>query len=158
LYELLTGRPPFEAETPLATLVKVTGEEPVPPRQLRPKVPRDLETVCLKCLRKDPGKRYASAAALAEDLRRFLDGEPIAARPQGAFERLGHWMKRRRELVYLTAGGLAALCLAVLAWALWPRPGEPTTTARPPEEPPEQAPADDGGGFTEARSRTVSAN
>src|SRR5262249_49069012 len=80
LLELLPGRAPFRGEPPLAALARVLHAEPVPPRRLHPKVPRDLELICLKCLSKDPAKRYAGADALADDLRRFLDGRPIEAR------------------------------------------------------------------------------
>jgi serine/threonine-protein kinase len=111
LYELLTGQPPFEAETPLETMRRVAAEVPVPPRRLRRGLPGDLETVCLKCLEKDPRKRYPSAAALAEDLRRFQAGESIRARAAGAIERLGRWC-RRRPLVASLLAGLVAVFLA----------------------------------------------
>jgi WD40 repeat protein/tRNA A-37 threonylcarbamoyl transferase component Bud32 len=108
LYELLTGRPPFRAETPWDTLAQVIQEEPVPPSRLQRKVPRDLETICLKCLHKQPGRRYGSAAELAEELRRFQVGEPIQARPVGQLERLGRWCRRHpAKVALLVAVGVA---------------------------------------------------
>ncbi len=118
LYELLTGRPPFRAETPLDTVLQVLHDEPVRPARRHPRVPRDLETVCLKCLRKDPPKRYASARELADDLRRFLAGEPVRARPVGALERGGKWARRHPARALLLAGGLVAAA-ALVAGALW---------------------------------------
>jgi WD40 repeat protein len=113
LYELLTGRPPFVGSTPMNTVLQLLTCEPVPPRLLVPGVPRDLETVCLKCLQKDPRRRYASAAELAEDLRRFRAGEPIRARPVGSVVRALRWARRRPA----AAGslGLAVVTLAALA-------------------------------------------
>jgi serine/threonine protein kinase len=118
LYEMLTGRPPFQAETILATLQQVILHDPVPPGQICPGLARDLETVCLKCLQKDPTRRYASAMALAEDLRRFLAGEPIRARPVGVWEQGVKWVKRRPALAALLATSVAAL-VALLGLSLW---------------------------------------
>jgi WD40 repeat protein/serine/threonine protein kinase len=94
LYEMLTGRPPFRGENSYDTLLQVVHQEPVPPRRLQPKIPVDLETVCLTCLHKEPHKRYASAAAFAEDLERFLSERPIHARPVGRLERTVKWARR----------------------------------------------------------------
>jgi DNA-binding beta-propeller fold protein YncE len=105
LYELLTGQPPFRAATPLDTVLQVATREPVPPSRLRSKVPRDLETICLKCLHKEPAGRYATALDLAADCAAFLDGGPIQARPVGWLERTGRGVRRH---------WLAATLLAVL--------------------------------------------
>src|SRR5262249_9740020 len=118
LYECLTGRPPFQAATPMDTVLQVLGDDPVPPSRLNSRLPRDLETVCLKCLQKEPKKRYASAEALAEDLRRFLAGEPILARPTGRAERAVKWARRRPAAAALVAVSVLA-ALALLGGGAW---------------------------------------
>ena len=114
LYEMLTGRPPFRAETAAATVQQLLADDPVAPSRLNSQVPRELETICLKCLHKEPKRRYASAAALAEDLRRFGRGEPIAARPVGRLERTVRWA-RRRPMAAAFSGVLALASLLALA-------------------------------------------
>jgi WD40 repeat protein/serine/threonine protein kinase len=119
LYECLTGRPPFKAESPAETLLQVCANEPVPPRRLQPKVPRDLETICLQCLRKEPSRRYDSGRSLADDLRRHLDGRPIQARPVGTPERLARWCRRNPVLSALLATVALLLLGGSVAAALW---------------------------------------
>jgi serine/threonine-protein kinase len=123
LYELLVGRPPFVGETDLDTLEQVRSQEPVPPSRLRPRLPRDLETICLTCLQKEPARRYGSAQALAEDLGRFRAGATIRARPVGRLERVLKWVRRRPTAAALWGLSLAAVLVGVgggLGWA-WQR-------------------------------------
>jgi eukaryotic-like serine/threonine-protein kinase len=114
LYELLTGRPPFRAETATETERQVIAEDPALPTRLNAKVPRDLETICLKCLHKSPARRYANAQDLADDLRRFLDGKSIRGRRVGVFERAVKWARKRPAAVLLV---VALLILS--GAALW---------------------------------------
>lgn len=118
LYCLLTGRPPFQAASPIDTLLQVRHQEPVPVRQLDSKVPRDLETICLKCLEKDPGRRYAGARQFADDLERYLANEPIQARRAGAAERLGKWVRRHPAWAALV-GVIGVGAMTALGSAAW---------------------------------------
>jgi WD40 repeat protein/tRNA A-37 threonylcarbamoyl transferase component Bud32 len=118
LYEVLTGRPPFQGSNDIDIVQQVLTVEPLAPRRLRPDVPRDLETICLKCLEKDPKRRYESAAQLTDDLRAFMAGEPILARPAGTWARAAKWT-RRRPAVAALSGVAAAALLALLGWAIW---------------------------------------
>jgi len=117
IYEGLTGRPPFQAAEPLQALMMVLTMDPVAPRTLQPKIPRDLETICLKCLHKSPKKRYPTAAALADDLRRFLQGETILARPVGVVERTVKWAKRRKAAAALAALSVVSV-VAIVAFGI----------------------------------------
>src|SRR5439155_3363616 len=113
LYELLTGRPPFRGETPLDTVLQVINDDPVSPKSLQPNVPWDLQTICLKCLTKAPAKRYATALDLAEDLRRFLGGEPILARPLGSWGKSVKWARRHPALAVFGLASIAATIAVV---------------------------------------------
>lgn len=113
LYEMLTSRPPFVGQTALETARQVTESEPRPASRLNPAVPVDLETICLKCLQKVPGRRYATASAVAEDLERFLEGRPIQARPVGDLERLWMWVRRKPALAALCALSVLTVLVAL---------------------------------------------
>jgi WD40 repeat protein len=123
LYECLTGRPPFQAATPVDTMLQALKAEPVPPRRVRPHTQRDLETICLNCLHKDPARRYPTAEALAEDLHAWREGRPIRARPVGRPERVVRWARRHPWPVATALVTLAAL--AGLAASLWRSEGAP---------------------------------
>ena len=118
LYEMLTGGPPFKGESAADIVRQVTMEDPVAPSRLNPRTPRDLETICLKCLHKQPERRYASAAALAEDLQCFVRGEAIAARPEGRLERLAREV-RRRPIMMVSLTAIALLAVTLVGGGLW---------------------------------------
>jgi WD40 repeat protein/serine/threonine protein kinase len=124
LYELITARPPFRGDTALATLTKVAEEDAVAPRSIRADIDVDLETICMKCLAKEPARRYASAEALADDLLRYLDREPITARPLGRIARALVWCRRKPTLAALlavSAAALVAMVCGVFAFAVMQR-------------------------------------
>ncbi len=118
LYAMITGRPPFQAATAMDTVLLVISDEPVPPRRLNATIPRDLETICLRLLEKEPARRYATAAALGAELRRFLAGEPILARPVTRLERAIKWA-RRRPVIAALLGSLALVTTLGLGGVFW---------------------------------------
>ena len=113
LYEMLTGQPPFCGESPWATVLQVIHEDPIPPRRLRPELPRELESICLKCLEKDPRRRYPTAIALAEDLKRFRRGESVTARPPTGMDRVRRWVVRHPVATSLATISLLAIATIV---------------------------------------------
>ncbi len=129
LYELLVGRPPFRGKTNLETLRQVTAEEPTAPRQLRSGITRDLETICVKCLAKKPARRYSTAAALAEDLQRFLAGRPIQARRVPAWERAWKWGRRHPTLAAFAVLSILAVFAGFLGLVVLARMNEQLGTA-----------------------------
>lgn len=118
LYELLTGHPPFRGTNLIDTIEQVRHREPIPPMRLQPSVPRDLNTICLKCLHKEPARRYASAGELAQDLNRFLNGLPVLARPVSIFERSVKRI-RRNPIVAALAAGLCVVLLGAAVYGVW---------------------------------------
>jgi WD40 repeat protein len=155
LYELLTGRPPFRGETPLDTILSVRSQELTRPSVLNPKVDRDLETICLKCLEKEPSHRYGSAESLAEDLERWLRGEPIAARRAGAWEKLAKWGRRKPALASLAATVVvfAASVVGLAAWG-WSQAARAQQAAEKQTRAEADARAAAEGQANEARLRT----
>jgi eukaryotic-like serine/threonine-protein kinase len=132
LYEMLTGRPPFRGESPAETERQVISDEPVPPQRLNPRTPRDLQTICLKCLQKSPERRYRSASELADDLDRFRRGEPIRARRVGRTERALRWGRRKpaAAMLLVTATALAGLASGGGVWFVQQRAERRAETAR----------------------------
>src|SRR5262249_26334894 len=120
LYELASGQPVFDAESPHAILSKIIAVEPVPPRKVNPNLPRDLETIILKCLAKEPNDRYQTARDLADDLRRFVAGDPIRARRPTLFDRGKRWIRKRQQGAAVLSGSVVlAVVAAVLGLQGW---------------------------------------
>ena len=109
LFEMLTGNPPFDGDNPVEVMKRVISDAPPPPSRLKPGVPRELETICLKCLEKERQRRYPTAAALADDLGRWLAGEAITARPIGPVDQAWRWCRRNRAVAALLAGIMITL-------------------------------------------------
>src|SRR5262249_6685422 len=136
LYALLTGRPPFRGKTVADTLHQVKYSQPAPPRHLNPAVDRDLNTIALRCLEKEPGRRFRSAAAVADELKRYLDGRPILTRPVGPAGRLWRWSRRNPAVAALSvAAAVLFTCAVSLLWAyaLTPRAPDPPLVDRTSE-------------------------
>ena len=137
LYEMLTGRPPFHAATTQETVQQLLTEDPLPPTRLQPRVARDLETICLKCLQKEPGRRYTTADALALDLRCFLSGRPILARRVPSWERVAKWTRRRPAVAVLIGFSIiATVALFALSLAYNARLGASARSQEPSATPP----------------------
>lgn len=128
LYELLTGRPPLRGENAAETLRQVMTQDPVPPQRLNPGASRDVQTICMKCLQKDPTRRYASAADLADDLDRFLRGDAIHARPVGVLERSVKWCRRKPAVATGVALATVLLCVLIAVGVWWQRAEESRRT------------------------------
>ena len=124
LYEMLTGRPPFKGPSTMETLHQVVYDDVVPPSRIEPRIARDLETICLKCLQKEPPKRYGTALELADDLRRYLDNRPIRARRTPLWERGAKWVRRHPTTATLLALGTAAVVTLAVAWPALRRPAQ----------------------------------
>ena len=132
LYCLLTGRPPFQSASPTDTILQVLDKEPVPPRELNAAVPRDLETIALKCLQKEPRRRYGSAQELADDLERYLEGRPILARPVGRAERLWRWCRRNPALAAMEFTSALLLLLIAIGSVFYARQSAANARSWPP--------------------------
>jgi serine/threonine-protein kinase len=132
LYELLTGKPPFAADDWTVLVDRITGKELTPPRDIQRRVPADVDAVCRRCLTKNPRRRYHNALELANDLRRFLDGYPVEARPESKLRRLAMWVKRRPLTVALWLVIIAAVVSTLTAYGIGKSSAPPPSTKYPP--------------------------